>query len=140
MFDVVVLIFRICSNTSSASRSFSDPSYTRYGGIGAICMLCYEFVTLDLARRGYVYIAPLLVIVVENCASVITAIVFFSTIYYGRHRGCGGPNSWLPSPCRNKSFPSTCVGVSLMVLVCTPTQYTTFTRCVFGTFTSATFT
>ena len=91
---------------------------------------------LDLARSGYVYVAPLLVIVVENCASVITAIVFFSTIDYGRHRGCGGPNSWLPSPCRNKSFPSPCVGVAPTGLVPTPTQCTTFTRCVFDTFTS----
>ena len=57
------------------------------------------FMTLDFARRGYVHAAPLAVIVAVNCASVITATAFLSTIDDGRHNGCGGLNSWLSSPC-----------------------------------------
>ena len=99
MFDVVELTLMMRSKISTASRSFSKPSYTKYGGNGAIYMVCSVFVKLDFARRGYLYATPLSVMVAENCASIITATVFFSTIDDGRYNGCGGPNSWLPSPC-----------------------------------------
>ena len=138
MFDVVDLTLMMRSKISAAYRSFSNPSYTKYEGIRAICMVSSVFVTLDFARRGYVYAAPLAVMVAENCASVITATVFLSVIDNGRHNGYGGPKFWLPSPCKNNNFPWTCVGVAPMGLDPTPIQCTTFTRCVFGTFTRAT--
>ena len=100
-------------------------------------MVCSIFVTLDFARRGYVYAAPLSVVVAVNFASISTATVFLSNIYDGRNNGFGGPNSWLPSPYKINNLPSTCVGVAPMGIDPTPTQCTTFTRCVFGTFTRA---
>ena len=138
MFDVVELTLIMRSKISASLRSFSNPSYTKYGGIGAICMVCSVFVTSNFARRGYVYAVPLDVMVAENYASVITDTVFLSTIDYGRHNGCRGTNSWLPSPCKNKKVSSTYVGVSLMGIDPTPTQCNTFTGCVFGTFTGST--
>ena len=87
-------------------------------------------VMLDFSRRGYVYADPLAVTVAVNRASVITAAVFLSTVDDVRHNGCGGPNSRLPSPCKNNNFPSTCVGVAPMGRGTTPTQCTNFTRCV----------
>ena len=95
-------------------------------------MVCSIFVTLDFARRGYVYADPLDVMVAKNCASIITAAVFLYTIDYVRHNGFGGPKSWLPSPCKNNNFPSICVGVAPVGIDPTPTQCTTFTSCVFG--------
>ena len=70
----------------------------------SICMVCSVFVALDFARRGYVYAAPLAVMVAVNCVSVITSTVFLSTIDYGRHNDCGGPNSCLPFPCKKIIF------------------------------------
>ena len=140
MFDVVELTLMMRSKISAASRSLSNPSDTKYGGIGAICMVFYVFVKLDFARWGYLYATPLAVMVAVNCASVITATVFLSTIDDCRHNGCGGPNSWLPYPCKNNNFSSTFVGVAPMGLYPTPTQFTTLTRCVLGTFTRATWT
>ena len=61
-------------------------------------MVRYVFVTLDFARIGYVYAAPFAAMVAMNCASVIPSTIFFSNVNYGRHNGCGGPKSWLPSP------------------------------------------
>ena len=87
------------------------------------------FVTLGFSMRGYVYAAPLDVMVAENYASVITDTVFLSTIDYGRHNGCGGPNYWFPYPCKNNNFPSAFVGVSPMGLDPTPTQCTNFNKC-----------
>ena len=126
------------SKISDALRSFSNPSCTKYGVIGAICMVCSVFVTLDVARRGYVYAAHLAVMVEVNCASVITPTVFLSTIDDGRRSGCGGPKYWLPSPCKKNNLPSTSVGVAALALDYTPTHCTTFNRCVFGTFTRST--
>ena len=96
------------------------------------------FVTLDFASMGYVYASPLDVIIEVNCDSVVTSTIFLSTIDDDRHNGCGDPNSWLPSPCKNNNFPSTCVGLVPVGIDPTPTQCTTFTRCVLGTFTRAT--
>ena len=138
MFDVVELTLMMRSKNSAASRSFSNPSYTKYVVIGSICMVCSVFVTLYFDRRGYIYFAPLSVMVADNCASVFNATVFLSTIDDGRYDGYGGPKSWLLSPCKNNNFPLTCVGVAPMGLNPTPTQCTTFTMCVLGTFTRAT--
>ena len=138
MFVVVEIALMMRSKISTALRSFSNLSYTKYGGIGAICMVHSVFVTLDFARRGYVYATPLAVMVVVDCASIVTVTVFLSTIDDGRHNGCGGPNSWLLSPCKNNNPPSTCVGVAPMGIDPTPTQCKTFTGCVLGTFTRAT--
>ena len=140
MFDVFDLTLMLRSKPSTASRSLSNPSYKKYEGIGSICTVCSVFVTLDFSRRGYVYTAPLAVVVAENCAFVITATVFLSTIDDGRRSGCGGPKYWLPSPCKNNNLPSTCVGVAALALDYTPTQCTTFTRCVFDTFNRSTLT
>ena len=60
MFDVVEKTLMMCYKISAASRSFSNPSYTKYGGIRAVYMVCSVFVTLDFSRRVYVYAAPLL--------------------------------------------------------------------------------
>ena len=138
MFDIIELALMMLSKINAASRSFSNPSYTKYGGIGAICVVHSVFVTLYFARRVYAYVSPLAVMVAVNCASIITAAVFFSTIDDGRYTGCVGPNSWLPYLCKNNNSPSTCVGVSQMRLDPTPIHCTTFTGCVFGTFTRAT--
>ena len=138
MFDIVDLTVTMRSKISVTSRSFSKPSYKKYGGIGSISMVHYVFVTLYFDRRGYIYFAPLSVMVADNCASIFNATVFLSTIDDGRHDGYGGPKSLLLSPCKNNNFPLTCVGVAPMGLNPTPTQCTTFTGCVFGTFTRAT--
>ena len=123
IFDVVELTLMMHFKISAASRSFSNPSYKKYGGIGSICMVRSLFMILDFTRRGYVYTDPLAVMVAENCASVITATVLLSTIYDGRNNGCGGPNYWLTSPYENNIFPSTCVGVAPMGIDPTPTQF-----------------
>ena len=75
MFDVVDLTLMMCSKINAALMSLSNPSYTKYGEIGFICMVCSVFVALDFARRGYVYAAPLAVMVAVNCVSVITSTV-----------------------------------------------------------------
>ena len=43
----------ILSKTRSASKSCSKPSYTKYGGIGASCMMVLLMVTALRARSGY---------------------------------------------------------------------------------------
>ena len=62
--DGFTLITR--SNTSATSKSFSKPSYTKYGGIGAICMISPDVFTAFSARSGYEYRAPLGVMLVDN--------------------------------------------------------------------------
>ena len=138
MFDVVDKTLIMCSKISAASRSFSNPSYTKYGGIRAIYMVLSVFVTLDFSRRGYVYASPFAVMFAVNVYSVVASNVFLSTIYNGRHNGYGGQNYWFPYPCKNNNFLSTCVGVDPMGIDPTSTQCITFTRCVFGTFTRST--
>ena len=63
MFDIVEPTLMMSFKISAESRSFSNPSYTKYGEIGAICVVCYVFVTLDFSRRVNVYAAPLDVMV-----------------------------------------------------------------------------
>ena len=45
----------ILSKTRAASKSYSKPLYTKYGGIGASCMMVSLVVTALWARSGYEY-------------------------------------------------------------------------------------
>ena len=94
----------ILPKTRAASKSCWKPSYTKYGCIGDSCMMVLLVVTALWARSGYEYPAPICVMAVDNCVSLMTATKFVLINEVVRQIGWGGPRSIFPYPCTGVTF------------------------------------
>ena len=78
---------RMRSRTHATSKFSWNPSYTRYDGIGAICIISDDVVIDARGRSGYKYPTPFAVRVTENWSSVIVATECFATNVEGSTSG-----------------------------------------------------
>ena len=76
-----------------------------YAGIGtSYCISC--LVLMFLATSGHEYVSPLLIITVQNCASVIIYTCCLSSVPAGTIKRSGRPTCCPPSPINRRSFQS----------------------------------
>ena len=112
----------------------------KYGRIGARFIIVAVDVIWLRGRSGYVYVAPFVVSVLVNWASVMTLTSAGATMLFGRQSGAGGPILSDPSPCKNRNLSSTGEEATPIGLDPIPGQNTTLTSFDFGVLTRAVYT